>query len=194
MRTVDPVRHAARRNAILDASAIEFATRGFEATTVKAICAAANVGSGTLFHYFKDKRAILHAIVARDAESMRDTLEGLDDLSGSELLWSAVGLMVAEIDDPLAAGMVACLLPQLMTDEALAVQFGHVDAHTRAVLIRALNDLDTDISPEVGATWIMQFVDGLYLRCGDADFDPSAELALLRLVITRFLGLDAQAS
>ncbi|GAC69242.1 TetR/AcrR family transcriptional regulator [Gordonia soli] len=189
MRTVDPIRHAQRRDAILDAAATAFATKGFDPTTVKDICAAAGIGSGTLFHYFADKRAILHAIIGRDADRQTVALGGIDRSDPTQLLWDTVDLLTADLTDPFAGGMVACLLPQLMVDEQLASRMLAMDAETGTVLADAIRRLDTDVDPQVGATWIGQFVDGLYLRCGDDGFDVDRELSMLRLVIERFLGL-----
>ncbi|MEE4023462.1 TetR/AcrR family transcriptional regulator [Gordonia sp. PKS22-38] len=190
MRTVDPVRHAQRRDAILDRAAVAFATKGFEPTSVKDICAAAGVGSGTLFHYFADKRAILHAIVERDGRRRADVLAGLDEADPGRRLWALVDILAADLADPLAAGMVACLLPQMMIDERLAQTMLADDMAVHRHLVDTIDRLDTDIVPDVAATWIIQFVDGLYLRCGDEGFDVVTESDTLRLVIRRFLGLD----
>jgi AcrR family transcriptional regulator len=43
-----------------------FAERGYTGATTAQICRAAGVGSGTLFHYFGDKRSIMLAIFADD--------------------------------------------------------------------------------------------------------------------------------
>ena len=61
-RTLDPARHAARRAAIRDAAAGVFAERGYDGASTDAIRRAAGVGSGTLFHYFGDKRSLMVAI------------------------------------------------------------------------------------------------------------------------------------
>ncbi len=67
MRMVDPERHAARRTQILEGAATAFAQKGYDNTTVKHVYTAAGVGSGTLFHYFADKRAIFHGVLEADA-------------------------------------------------------------------------------------------------------------------------------
>ena len=66
MRMVDPERHAARRTQILEGAATAFAQKGYDNTTVKHVYTAAGVGSGTLFHYFADKRAIFHGVLEAD--------------------------------------------------------------------------------------------------------------------------------
>ena len=62
-RTVDPVRHEARRLAIIDAALTCFAADGFDRTTTATICRTAGIGSGTFFHYFPTKLGVLLAII-----------------------------------------------------------------------------------------------------------------------------------
>lgn len=54
---------AVRRQAILDASARLFATRGFADTTVRDIGDEVAIKSGSLYHYFASKDAILEAVL-----------------------------------------------------------------------------------------------------------------------------------
>ena len=78
LRTVDPARHAARRAAIQAAAAGVFAERGYTGATTAQICRAAGVGSGTLFHYFGDKRSIMMSIFADDFTVNDELIAGLD--------------------------------------------------------------------------------------------------------------------
>lgn len=52
-----------RRRRILDASARLFATRGFADTTVRDIAEAVEMLSGSLYHYFPSKDAILESVL-----------------------------------------------------------------------------------------------------------------------------------
>lgn len=54
-RIVDPQRFTARQTAILAAAYRCFATEGYETTSTADICRAADISSGTLFHYFPTK-------------------------------------------------------------------------------------------------------------------------------------------
>jgi AcrR family transcriptional regulator len=54
---------AARREAILDAALTVFAERGYEAARLEDMAKRAGVAKGTVYLYFKDKQALLEALV-----------------------------------------------------------------------------------------------------------------------------------
>ena len=64
-----------RRNQILDAAVSVIAERGFERTTIKQIAKQAGVADGTIYNYFKNKAAIMTAIVARMTQQERRDLD-----------------------------------------------------------------------------------------------------------------------
>ena len=51
--------------------------------------------------------------------------------------------------------------------------------------LQAAGDADPDWDPVHAAEWAQLIVDGLYLRCSDADFDADTELSRLRIVLSR---------
>ncbi|MEZ4706021.1 MAG: helix-turn-helix domain-containing protein [Caldilineaceae bacterium] len=63
----------ARRQQILEAAIAVIAEQGFQNTTIKQIAARAEVADGTIYNYFKNKDAILLAIISQvTAAEMRD--------------------------------------------------------------------------------------------------------------------------
>jgi TetR/AcrR family fatty acid metabolism transcriptional regulator len=54
-----------RRDQILDCALEAFARKGFHDTSIADICARAQIGRGTLYQYFKDKRDVLAALIDR---------------------------------------------------------------------------------------------------------------------------------
>lgn len=66
---------ATRRDALLDAAERLFRERGFAATSVDAIVAAAGVAKGTFYLYFKSKAASLVALQDRFVFQFRDAIE-----------------------------------------------------------------------------------------------------------------------
>ena len=205
MRTVDPVRHAARRRQILAGAAAAFATKGFDHATVRDICASAGVGSGTVFHYFADKRAILHALLEADRGEALAALaeldaENVDDASPEAALvafWAAVDRATAAMTEPAAGGMVVAILGQIAVDPRVGELLVETDSAAHAVMSRRIEALqgcgwaDADWSAGEAARWVQTMIDGLYLRCGDDDFDAAAELARLRVVLSRMLAIGA---
>ena len=65
---------ADRRTRILEAATRRFAEHGFEATTVRQIADDVSILSGSLYHHFASKEAMLHEIVRDTAEKMRDNV------------------------------------------------------------------------------------------------------------------------
>jgi len=100
------VNHEQMRQGILMVCFELFAKRGYEAVSVKDIAKAANVSTGTLYHYFKNKQAIFHALaemavdndIADAQVSMAATVTNRDRLeSYVSFVKSREELMIAEM-------------------------------------------------------------------------------------------------
>jgi len=81
----DPVRQKGRvldqrTRAVTETAARLFSTRGYIETSMEEIAQAAQMSKGGIYHYFKSKTEILHAIVSEFMDSM---LEGLDEQLGA---------------------------------------------------------------------------------------------------------------
>jgi AcrR family transcriptional regulator len=195
MRTVDPERHAARRAQILKGAAIAFAQKGYDNTTVKDVYTAAGVGSGTLFHYFADKRAIFHAVLEADRDALLADLAAIDIADARAGLWAVIERMTADLRDPTVGSMMLAILGQLTVDLRVAEILDEGGAGSRTLLtdliqrLQAAGDADPDWDAAHAAEWAQLMVDGLYLRCSDADFDADTELSRLRIVLSRALVL-----
>jgi AcrR family transcriptional regulator len=79
----------ARRNAIIDAALVEFATQGFTATKLDDVAVRAGIGKGTIYLYFDSKERLFEEVVRRTLFPGRDQahsfVEGFSG-SASELL------------------------------------------------------------------------------------------------------------
>lgn len=199
MRTVDPVSYAARRRQILEAAARVFAANGYDAATTAAICREAGIGSGTLFHYFPDKRSIFTGLFEDDFGTLQRVLSDLPS-DPVDALFAVVDALTDEADDPTAPGLVLAALNLASRDAAFAET---LVAHDRAVhdaLARLLQraadagEVRAAIDPARAARWITTMSDGLYLMAGDANVDIDAERVELRTLIARYLGLDRPGS
>ena len=86
MRTLNPVRHAEKRQEILDAAARCLARDGFQGASTAIICREAGISPGHLYHYFASKEEILTALTAaglaiRPAQSTKNLLAGIMNAS-----------------------------------------------------------------------------------------------------------------
>jgi AcrR family transcriptional regulator len=69
------VDHEEARKRLLAVAGEAFAARGYAATGMREIAAAAGVSTGTLYHYFPDKRALFEQLVERTVDSDLADLE-----------------------------------------------------------------------------------------------------------------------
>ncbi|ETX14019.1 hypothetical protein OCH239_05765 [Roseivivax halodurans JCM 10272] len=73
MRTVQQNRSRKTQGALLDAAERLFAKQGLDETSVTEIAAEAEVSVGALYHHFRDKCALYHAVIDRIREEMAAT-------------------------------------------------------------------------------------------------------------------------
>ncbi|MFD4643597.1 TetR/AcrR family transcriptional regulator [Lentzea sp. NPDC058436] len=197
MRTVDPVKHAEKKRHITDTAAGLFAQKGFERTTVAEICRAADISTGSLFHYFPTKRAIFREIFVQDAEDNAAMFAKARELSP----WDGVGLVVGHLCEPAldraVAGLVLEVVAQASRDQELWDLVGRNEQTVRdelATLLQQAHDasqISLPVSATNAATWVQALVDGLFGRLIDPDFDATEQVMTLRLILSRFVGAEA---
>ncbi|SBU99451.1 transcriptional regulator, TetR family [Streptomyces sp. Ncost-T6T-1] len=199
MRTVDPAKHKARRQHIVNAAAELFATKGFERTTTAEICRAAGMSAGNLFHYFANKRAIFLAVF-EDEDS--DKAERLAAAEVAEDPWNAlldvVDLLAAAAREPLAPQLVMEAMVQAYRDPDVEEALSRANAdeqRTVATILRraaAAGRIDPDLDPDTTASWITTLIASLYTGAAtDPAFKPAEQLPTLRLILTRYLRAEA---
>lgn len=195
MRTVDPVKHAAKRRQILDAAAELFATKGFDRTTTADISKAAGISAGNLFHYFASKREIFFAVII-DGED--EKAAQLAQAQERDDVWDAllhvVELLTWPATVPLGPPLVMEAMLQAYRDPELAewLEADQADEQTavHALISRGINSgqLDPGVEPADAATWVMALVGAFYLQAAtDLTFRPDRQASNLRLVLERFL-------
>jgi AcrR family transcriptional regulator len=64
-RTLNPARHAVRREAFVEAGQGLIATKGYERLNVQDVIDAVGASKGAFYHYFASKEALLEAVVDR---------------------------------------------------------------------------------------------------------------------------------
>jgi AcrR family transcriptional regulator len=82
VKTLDPVHHKIRKEAILQQARHMFATRGFAETTMDDIAHSSQMQKASLYHYFKSKQQILQEMIDLEGErwvaQLQDAGGGLD--------------------------------------------------------------------------------------------------------------------
>ncbi|MDX3190249.1 TetR/AcrR family transcriptional regulator [Streptomyces sp. MN03-5084-2B] len=195
MRTVDPAKHAAKRRAIVDAAAGCFAEKGFERTTTADICRAAGISSGSLFHYFPNKRAVFTAIFTDDAAETAALLEAAaktDDPLAA--LLDVVAELAGQVAHPAVVRLVLEAAAQAARDDEFAELIQRNDRAMRDGLVvlvsraDAAGQIDPGVAPRAVAGWLAGLVDAMISRAGiDPGLDLAAEQAILRTILIRFL-------
>ncbi|MFE3202438.1 TetR/AcrR family transcriptional regulator [Embleya sp. NPDC059237] len=195
MRTVDPVKHAAKRRQILRAAATCFAEKGLHGTRTADICARAGMSPGNVFHYFPSKHAIFIALIEQEGT---DTDAYLAELAQAEdalaALFGLIDIVVGLAADPTYASLTLDTAAEAQRDEGVAALVAHNDRRLRAGiadLLRraaAAGRIDNTLDPRGAATWVAAQIDALFARVAtDPDFAPRDEAPMLRLLLTRFL-------
>jgi TetR/AcrR family fatty acid metabolism transcriptional regulator len=79
----DPASFEAKRRAILQAATRVFAAKGFTGTRVGDIAAEAGIAYGLIYHYFKNKEAVLHALFQETWGLSLKVVEGVEQGEGT---------------------------------------------------------------------------------------------------------------
>ncbi|MDH6279733.1 TetR/AcrR family transcriptional regulator [Prescottella agglutinans] len=189
-RIADPALQAQRRADIIGAAAALFAKHGFDTTPVTAIAKAAGVSSGTVFHYFGDKRGVFRALFEQDLTTSRTLVERYRDADDPlAAILDMVAELVAPASDPTAAGLVVEVIRQVGHDPALAAILNEDDIIVSAglthLLRRAHDRIDPALDPVATATWIRAITDSAFLY---ADHPGATNpVDTIRTIILRYL-------
>lgn len=191
MRQRDPQLNSSRQAAILDAAAACFVRRGFDATSMKDICAEAAMSPGTLYHYFPSKAAIVAGIIEAEravtAEILGDLARSADIRAG---LSQAIRHVLAEATAP-TLRLRAEVAAEILRDATLrdlarqAEEEATRQLAARIVAAQSAGEVAPDIDPTATAISISALVEGLLWRAGLFDgvaAAAGAEAAVLRLL------------
>jgi TetR/AcrR family transcriptional regulator, regulator of mycofactocin system len=147
--TIDPVQQGLRdrkkqrtREQIIEAAMGLFAERGYQATTIADIAAAADVAPRTFFSYFPSKEAVVFHDIDRDLDSLASALR--DRLPGETAFDALRRWIDARFDEWTADEDQAVLRKRLChEDESLANFQSGMMARIQELLIDAIaDDLD----------------------------------------------------
>ncbi|MFD2026741.1 TetR/AcrR family transcriptional regulator [Promicromonospora aerolata] len=193
-RTIDPARHEARRLVIIDAALTVFAERGYDGATTAEICRRAGIGSGTFFHYFPTKLAVLLAILELGTREMGEQAEayaGRTDPLG--VLLDIVERGADDAAEPRMPGFVRAVAGVMHVPEVATA----LDEDTRAQRDMILpwveqaqraGEIRTDLTPGRVTSWLYLLTDGFLGRiAAEENFTARGEKATLVETARRFL-------
>lgn len=193
-RTVDPERYEARRLHIIDAALTCFAAEGYAGATTGAICRQAGIGSGTFFHYFPTKAAVLLAILALGTQETREWFaaqQGRTDARAVVLDW--VRYSAAQLADPRLAGFVRAV-GAVMTEPDIAAALTADERAQREGLLpwvrraQADGEVRADLTALALTGWVMLVLDGFLGRiAADEDFTATGQRRWLVDMVERLL-------
>jgi AcrR family transcriptional regulator len=138
------------REAILTVARQRFATRGYDATSLRSIATGARVDPALLIHYFGTKEGLFAAATGLPA-GLSELLAGLATLPGHEFAATLVrsylqlvdsdqsrNAIIALVRSAVSSDKAAAMLREFLTTELLPViarHTGHADARLRASLV-----------------------------------------------------------
>jgi AcrR family transcriptional regulator len=179
-RTGRPAGSPPNREAILAAAREQFAERGYESATIRAIAARASVDPALVHHYFGSKDRLFVAALrlpATPSEVVAEVLAGGVDGLGERLLRRFLGLWAAGGEGP--GGAFAGLLRSAVSHEDAARMVREFVA--REVLGRIAEALDVP-QPELRAALVASQLVGLALTRFVIRLEPIAAADEERLV------------
>lgn len=182
------------REALIEAGYVCFAELGYAGATTARICARAGVGSGTFFHFFPTKVALLIEILRQslaETEARTRELTELADRDATAALDAWLDNLARDAGDPHLAGFIAAL-GALPPEPAITELLHSEAAATHALLTTVVTSGQqqsrwrTDATAYDLATWIGIVADGVLVRVSE---DPEFSLSRGQLgeVITRLL-------
>ncbi len=198
MRTLDPVRHAEKRQEILDAATRCIARDGFQGASTADICREAGISPGHLYHYFESKEEIVTALTAagleRVAERFAEMMQS-DDAIGA--LIGEIGRYKGKKRDPQNRAMSRMMLEMLVEagrNPEIARIVQKNSAMLRALLVDFIESgqlrgqIDPGLDSKLAAGMILSVMDGMRtLTIRDPEADIGGSLEMLQTLLARLL-------
>jgi AcrR family transcriptional regulator len=169
-------RGRATRERILDAASRLFYRQGVGATGLDQVIAASGTGKGQLYHYFSDKRALVHAVIDRQIATVLAAQElRLAQLATGEDLRAWADELVtayAQADHPVRCPLGALVAELAEGDPAARAALERGFARWAAALAAGLRRAGV-AEPERHATALLAaYQGGLLLSQARGDLDP----------------------
>ena len=158
------------RRAIVAAARSEFERHGYAETTARTIADSAGVGTGTFYHYFPDKDAVLREIALERATYWRDELAALGleepgDGSDDALVSEGRRVLALLVERAVSyhrkdRGLHAVIAERRLSDPALDAVLADSERHTVATVSAALVSIGHDGDAETAAVMLFSLLEG----------------------------------
>ncbi|HZO17159.1 MAG TPA: TetR/AcrR family transcriptional regulator [Polyangiaceae bacterium] len=176
----------AKRNALLDAAAKEFATHGYAGASINRILLAAGLSKGSFYYYFDDKADLAATVVAHETAQWIDSIGALPLPDTAEDWWEEMRRFndraIAEmLESPLRSDLLSRLGTAAARDPDLFARMGPYlkDAAERGAGFfrrgQEVGALRTDLSVETLMTIQQGSKKSLTAALLPADRAPTAE-------------------
>jgi len=202
MRKLEPEIHAEKRRQILDAAAICFAEKGFEATRTADICHRAKISSGKLFHYFKSKRDVFIAIFAQGQSDDDALLEGAS--GAPDTVTAIIGFFqetISNRNNPVLAGLLFEAIAFARRDKDFAQVIDQDETHMRDELVKLVQlaiskgEAGSGGEPSQVADWLMALHDLAILRAAsDQRASSDADRRMIAVLVRAILNAAPSAT
>jgi AcrR family transcriptional regulator len=155
------------RQVILDSARAEFAARGYENTSMRAIARSAEVNSALLHHYFGTKEQLFLAALdfpIRPRDLVAQVLGGDREQVGERLVRFAFGML----ENPASRERVLAVLRAAATNEEMArLLRGFIERELVAAVATALDVPNPRLRAELAMTQIVGVIMGRYVLAAE---------------------------
>lgn len=192
----DPLsRREEKRRRILEAAADCFARRGFHGTGMAEICEAAGMSAGNLYRYFRNKEAMIAALVDAEREETTALFRAVED-TGDPLaaIIAILERFLTLTTDAAGHRLWLEILSEGARNPQIQAVLDRSDAEVRPALAHlvgraaALGQAAPVIDDDQAAIWLLMLIDGFSARVAtDPGFDIAAGIAALPDMVRRLL-------
>lgn len=195
-------RSESRRQQVLDAAAICFRRYGFQGASMSKISTLAGMSTGHIYHYFKNKEAIVEAIIKRDLQegiSLIEALKDADDIV--QALIDGARSCIVDRNKLSEPALTLEILAEASRNPAISAIMDDCETSVRRCFIEALEAgrrrgvISQEAQIEVACTMMMLIFDGITVQSAmNPHFDHEVILKELERVLDQTLRAGAGPS
>lgn len=174
---------------LLEAAAVCFSARGFDATRTADITKEAGVSTGLLFHHFDSKHGLLLALIARDAADIGAITVPAQPADARQTLLEVLSATCEQADDPVLGPLALEIARVARRDPEVAELVQQSDRSLRGATARLAAAGGSTVPTDIAGTWIAALIDGVFSRVAtQPGFVARERIPELHALITGFLG------